>query len=333
MAEGVFSEWQPRYAEHGIATFPVRDKVPCVSNYLKMGIPASKQLAIKFPAAEGLGLACGKRTGITVLDVDSPDERLLADCLSEFGPSPFIVRSGSGNFQAWYRHSGEKRRVRHDTQRPIDILGGGFVVAPPSRAAKGSYSLVEGSLDDLDRLPPMRRANAATSQIRSPDFPAERIETGKRNEALWRACMVRVRECREVTELMKAAVEMNNAMFYEPLPDAEVLRIVASAWAKELSGQNWFGRGGRVVVEADEVDELVTADPDAFLLLTVLRRYHRPGERFPIANKMHETMGWRRQRLTAARSRLEKLGHIREIRPYTRHSPAEYELRVSRNGQ
>jgi hypothetical protein len=40
-SDGIFAEWQPRYAGHGIPTYPVRiigkDKKPAVSNYLKMG--------------------------------------------------------------------------------------------------------------------------------------------------------------------------------------------------------------------------------------------------------------------------------------------------------
>src|SRR4051812_607452 len=149
---GIFAEWQRRYAELGLATFPVEGKRPTIRGYMKVGLAASQQLAIKFPAAEAFGLACRKNR-ITVLDVDAPDERLLADIMSEVGPSPFVVRSGSGNFQAWYRHNGEPRRIRPDPSRPIDILGDGFVVAPPSLAPNGAYAIIEGSLDSLAHLP------------------------------------------------------------------------------------------------------------------------------------------------------------------------------------
>ena len=327
-SSGLFAEWQPRYAELGFATFPVTEKRPAIRGYLSVGLATSQQLAIKFPKSNSFGLAC-RKSGITVLDVDAPDERLLADALSEFGPSPFIVRSGSGNWQAWYRHNGETRRIRPNPSRPIDILGDGFVVAPPSEAAGGRYIIIEGSLDDLERLPAMRRP--ATTE-RSQVVTSQRIESGTRNKELWRACMRAARDCDEITELMRSAIEMNRAMFYEPLPDDEVLRVIASAWSYELSGSNKFGRAGRVEFDAKEVDELVCSDPDAFLLLTVLRRHHARGEKFLIANAMHETMGWRRQRLTAVRSRLEQRGLIREVSPYTPKRPAVYEFRVSRDG-
>jgi hypothetical protein len=328
---GVFTEWQPRYAEHGIATFPVREKRPAVRGYLKVGLQASHQFAIKFPADDAFGLAC-RRNRITVLDVDTPDEQMLADAMSELGPTPFIVRSGSGNFQAWYRHSGEPRRVRPDPALPIDILGDGYVVAPPSRGAKGSYTIIQGSLDDLASLPAMRNASS-NKRCSSTDLPTSRtnlIESGQRNGELWRACMKAVRECREPGELIRRAVEMNQTMFYEPLPDAEVLKVVASAWIKEVSGENWFGAGGRVIVDANEVDTLLQDDPDAFMLLTKLRRHHwrRP---FVIANAMAEEMpggGWRRQRLAVARRRLEQGGHIEQLRPASKQAgPALYQFK------
>ena len=47
---GVFTEAQPIYARHGIATFPVRpDKQPAVRGYLKVTHPAlSERLATRF---------------------------------------------------------------------------------------------------------------------------------------------------------------------------------------------------------------------------------------------------------------------------------------------
>ena len=323
---GVFAEWQPRYAEFGLATFPVREKRPAIRGYMGLGLAASQKLAIKFPTANSFGLAC-RKSRITVLDVDAPDERLLADMMSELGPSPFIVRSASGNFQAWYRHSGESRKIRPDPDRPIDILGDGFVVAPPSRISSGCYTIVQGSLECLAQLPPLRTTAVRTAARATG---AELIPRGRRNDALWRACMARAVECRSASNLMELAVSLNATMFYEPLPDAEVLRVVASAWAKELAGENWFSRGGRVVVSAAEVDGLLGDDPDAFVLLMILRRYHW-GRPFVIANAMADTMpggGWHRKRLAAARSTLERLSQIEKLRAASKHhGPALYQFK------
>jgi hypothetical protein len=323
---GAFAEWQPSYAELELATFPVNGKQPAVRGYIKLGLAASKQLAIKFPTANAFGLAC-RKSNIAVLDIDAPDERLLADMMSEVGPSPFVVRSGSGNFQAWYRHSGERRRVRPNPDRPVDILGDGFVVAPPSRGSKGTYTIIQGTLDCLANLPEMRRPAAPPAIINGP---IDLVPLGCRNDSLWRECMARARDCRTISDLMEVAVILNRTVLYEPLSDEEVIRIVASAWAKELAGENWFGRGGQVIVSAAEVDELLRQDPDAFVLLTVLRRHHW-GRSFAIANAMADTMpggGWRRQRFASARRNLEAWGLIEQLRAASKHQgPAVYKLK------
>jgi hypothetical protein len=79
-ARGIFSEAQPMYAAHGIATFPLgSDKMPEVANFQRMGLPASTKLATRFAGSPALGFMCGRRNGVTVLDVDTTNERVLTD--------------------------------------------------------------------------------------------------------------------------------------------------------------------------------------------------------------------------------------------------------------
>lgn len=348
---GVFAEWQPVYAEHGIATFPVsivgKDKRPAVKGYLKLGSKVSGQLPIKFPEHDAIGLAC-RRNRITVLDVDTPDERVLADGLAKHGPTPFIVRSGSGNFQAWYRRNGESRRIRPDPRVPVDVLGDGYVVAPPSRGSRGVYEIIAGKLDDLDCLPAMRplpvvapipliNDNVPGAVSTSVDIPPpaglSKTREGNRNDTLWRHCMITARHCGNIEELMGAAMQHNRDEFYPALPAEEVLKVVASAWGYEVEGKNWFGYGPRVVFAADEVDNLMDDNPDAFILLTKLRRHHW-GRDFVIANAMAEEMpdgGWRRHRFASARQYLLDKGVIEEVRPASRqHGPAVYRFKGGR---
>jgi hypothetical protein len=127
-----YQNWQADYAAHGVATFPVdADKRPMVSRYRKFGLVGSTRVASKFANAPAIGFMCGRRSGVTVLDVDTTDDRILADAVNRHGKTPIVARSGSGHFQAWYRHGGERRLIRPRPGVPIDILGGGFVVAPP----------------------------------------------------------------------------------------------------------------------------------------------------------------------------------------------------------
>jgi hypothetical protein len=317
---GLFAEWQPQYAAHDIATFPVRDKRPAVKGYLKIGNKVSEQLALKFANDNAFGFAC-KRSRITVLDVDAPDERLLADALARHGPTPIVIQSGSGNHQAWYRNNGEGRHVRPDPSLPIDILGDGFVVAPPSMGSKGQYRFIQGKLDDLDGLPILRgtislpNKKQNTLSLLSPSSIGSTLHKvdGLRNQTLWRECMKMARGCRGIEQLMEKAMGCNIEC-YEPLPADEVLKIVASAWGYEVKGSNWFGHGARVVFHADEVDNLAAADPDAFALLTILRRHHWDRDFF-MAKPFAKSLGWTLPRYKAARNALVERGFIKCVHP------------------
>ncbi len=108
-----FARWQPEYAAHGIALYPMRDKRPAIRGYAKIGLGRSRALARQFPDADAFGFVAGKRSGVTVLDVDTSDETVLADALDRHGKTPLIVRSGGhGHWQAWYKWNGERRRIR-----------------------------------------------------------------------------------------------------------------------------------------------------------------------------------------------------------------------------
>ena len=115
---GIFSRWQPRYAEHGIATVPVDPETKIARmQWQKVGLPASAKMAQqpRYAAYNGIGFACGKRNRITVLDIDSTDERLLSEALARHGDTPIVERTASGKFHAFYRHNEESRSCRQAT--------------------------------------------------------------------------------------------------------------------------------------------------------------------------------------------------------------------------
>ena len=58
---GIFAEWQPQYAEVAVASFPVIDKRPAIKNYLRIGLPYSRELATKFADASAFGIPLSRR--------------------------------------------------------------------------------------------------------------------------------------------------------------------------------------------------------------------------------------------------------------------------------
>jgi hypothetical protein len=320
--------WQPQYAARRIATFPVRVsdgvKKPAIRGWQHIGLPASAKLAERFAAVDAFGFCPGRRSGLTILDVDTNDERVLAYALVRHGPTPIVVRSGSGNHQAWYRHNGEQRLIRPEPDTPIDILGSGFVVAPPSRGIKWHYQFIRGGLDDLDDLPHLRglsaNVNGQTRTAAPPD--TERIREGVRNTDLWNHCMKTARHCDDLDALLDVA-RTRNAAFSPPLSDDEIVKVATSAWGYTVRGENGFGRPG-VFFDANVADRFIRTDQDAFILLAFLRANNKPDRVFMVANGLANALGWTEKRVARTRSRLLEGKFIERVSPARQHRPARY---------
>jgi Primase C terminal 1 (PriCT-1)/Bifunctional DNA primase/polymerase, N-terminal len=309
---GVFPQWQPRYAALGIATFPVEitphTKKPAIGNYDRVGLRGSAKLATatRFAGYDALGFMAGPRSGITVVDMDDIDPKILEDGERLFGPSPLVWQTGGGKFAAAYRFNGETRRIRPIRGLPIDILGGGVVVAPPSKGAKRGYEIIRGSLDDLLRLPTAQIP--ATAPERSPPSG---LESGRRNISLFKHCLRCAPSCDDFETLLDVARTFNME-FMEPLPDAEFIKTAKSAWRYEVTGRNWAGRKARASTDREEILAM-SHDPAAAMLLMLLRVSHPlPDDRFAIDQiKTAELLCWDRKTL---RTKIESLIACRRLK-------------------
>jgi len=324
-----FSEWQPIYAERGITLIPCSpNKAPLVKNPQKFGRKASREIADEFSNASAFGYYCGKRNGITVLDVDTTDERVLSDAMYRHGQTPIVVRTGSGKFHALYRHNNERRSIRAWDGHPIDLLGAGLAIAPPSLVAskhsqtKGQYQIIQGHLDDLDRLPIMRELEDRLYVGRANGPRPQRQGEG-RNNHLWRRAMREAHHVDDYEQLLDR-VETLNQEFVEPMQQAEVTKIAKSAWGITERGDNRFGRhGGYAPLELAQ--SLAPVNPDALALYITLRAHNGPDSVFPIANAMADStigLGWRR--FAVARKAIIEQGLVIQVTPQTRHKPAFY---------
>lgn len=332
---GLFPRSQPAWAAHGIATFPVHAdlKRPAVKHYEKLGLPASAQLAAKrsFANIDGIGFMAGPRSRKTLLDIDVPDERLLADSLDRHGRTPFIVRTASGKFHLYFKHAGERRRIRPWPDRPIDLLGGGYVVAPPTLVTgKGSYEIIEGRLDDLDRLPVMRNLDLHQEPVlrQEPTIDTsafgEMVEHDGRNGALFDVVLRAARSVHRGGGTHRQLLEIarqHNLEFKQPIrEDSEVQTIVDSAWKITVEGRNRTGQHGAYLPYRD-VALLIGTDNDALVLLNWLKASEGPEALFWVANGLAPLVGMSRLRLAAARDRLIELGYIRMVRkPWPKHA-------------
>jgi hypothetical protein len=310
-----FSDWQPRYAKHKVPLFPVEitpdRKKPKVRGYLYTSMASSAQFALAFPDAQAFGFPCGARSGLTIVDMDSSDDGILDEGEKLFGASPLIWRTGGGKFAAAYRYNGEARRIRPIPTLPIDLLGGGYAVAPPSLGTVGRYEIIKGDLSDLDRLP-MIQGPPHLASPRSCPRPRSVIPQGQRNDTLFRYALQQARHVDDEATLLDVVRTQNDAACEDLLPDAEIVKLVASAWRYQKQGRNFSAGGGSVVgTTFDEIDTLAQAHPDAFALLVILRRYHFQHDRFALANAMAgEKLKWTIRRFRTARDALVEAGLI-----------------------
>jgi hypothetical protein len=282
-----FALWQPIYAEHRIATFPLHaNKMPMIRSYQKVGLRGSGQLAFKFASADAFAFMCGPRSRITVLDVDTSNERVLADALDRHSRTPVVVRTASGKWHAYYRHAGERRRIRPFHGLPIDILGaGGFAVAVPSEIASGSYQFTDGSLDDLDRLPTMR---AVTNADRPPTTarpdsasPLRGLrEHDGRNRALFLAIAPVANDIHAAgggrDALLDVALSYNQEAT-EPMSPEETTKIVDSVWRMTITGRNHVGQHAFVMSQREAISLIEHGDQDALCAPTTVRSRRHSG--------------------------------------------------------
>ena len=332
---GVFARHAMSYFSAGLPCFPVdpRRKRPAVTGWQK---PNRRKIAAwmaRCGDADGLGVAMGAPSRLVEVDVDTAGDAPLAEALERFGDSPVTIRTASGKSKIWYRHAGEPRMIRPIPGLAVDVLGGGFTVAPPSwRDDLGAaYRFLTGGLADLDRLPTIR-PGALDASTRG----AAGVHTGERNNRLFRYAMAQARFCDDLGALEDVCTTWAAAM-PDPLSLTEVRAVAASAWRYEASGRNFIGMSRPQVGEIDMAMDALKAAPDAFYLLALFRRYHANRGAFaiaPAAMSAAQNPPWHRTRIARARDMLIERGFLDVLSDPERgkHRAGSYRLKMPESG-
>ncbi|SFD67398.1 bifunctional DNA primase/polymerase [Roseivivax sediminis] len=315
---GVFAQHVADFAERGLAAFPVdtRAKRPAVKGWQQASAVKSRAWARspKLAAADGVGLLMGKPSGVVEVDVDAAGEAWLAVAVDRFGETPIKIRTASGKSKLWYRHNGEGRHIRPFPDEPIDILGNGFTIAPPSRREDlgTCYAFVTGGLDDVANLPTMPPTERQTDTQRLTGSAAN----GARNVSLWRWCMTEARHCEDVEALSAAAAAWNGALI-APLSAREVEQCARSAWKYEAAGRNFIGLKKPQLTNGDRIMDGLIDHPEAYALYLLFQRWHGNRNSFAIAPTAMSSAGsppWPRRRIESARDILLERGFLAEVR-------------------
>ena len=205
---------------------------------------------------------------------------------------------------------------------PVDVLGNGFVVVPPSRGPKGEYRFIQGTLDDIERLPIIQHTavDNETAPCGSPE--------GQRNNQLFRHCMRSAARASSLDEVLDAGRSFN-ADCQPQLEETEVINTAQSAWNYTVQGTNRFGQHGAWLAAEEILRMLATANHDALILLAFLRAHNGPWAKFMCTNTLADvwlgSSPFRRRPRPLARAGLRPL--CSERRPRARR-PLQMGLRA-----
>jgi hypothetical protein len=284
--------------------------------------PAAMALAAKPRfAAANLGFMCGSHNRLTVVDIDSPEDAELQHALETYGESPIIVSTPSGGRHVYYAHNDEPRRVRLDERHPIDMLGGGLCVAPPSTRPSGaSYAWLRGGLADIanGNLPQIR-SGAVRDNPRVNPLAGPRVQKGERNAQLFRYCRQIVGYCDDLDQLIDASRTWADSKCAEPLREAEIVATANSVWKY---------RGGRKRVMQNIIEgplyQRLIADVEVWALYAYLATENGPAAQFMVADGLALARNWPRRMVPRARRALLGMGAIKCVRYPRKGVPALY---------
>jgi hypothetical protein len=324
MTMAAFTAAAESWAAAGIVPLPIAPdgKRPMVKQPDSFGRSSALALAAKPRFAHAnLGFMCGSHNRLTVVDIDSPADAELQHALETYGESPVIVSTPSGGHHVYYAHNDEPRKVRLDDRHPIDMLGGGLCVAPPSvRSSGASYAWLRGSLADIanGNLPKIRSAVQKTRDIERLPVGTS-VPIGQRNAELFRYCRQIVGYCDDLDALIDAARTWSDGKCAEPLPEAEIVRTANSVFKFQ---------GGRKqvmqhIVESPLYQQLI-ANVEVWALFSYLATENGPNSQFMVADGLGPARGWPRRFVPERRKALLDMGAIKCVRHPRKGVPALY---------
>lgn len=185
-----------------------------------------------------IGIACGARSGLVVIDIDPrhAGDDALAALEREHGPLPHTVESltGGGGRHLFFAHPGGTVRTC-DIAPGVEIRAdGAYIVAPPSLHASGRTYAWELSShpDDVAPAPVPEWVVALMASVENPvavtAAEPEKIRDGTRNKTL--SSLAGAMRRRGMTEeaMLAALLEDNRRRCEPPLPEKVVRKIAAS---------------------------------------------------------------------------------------------------------
>src|SRR5215212_6953094 len=230
-----------RIARKGVPVFPAKgDKSPNTLHGHKDATTDPDKVTALFrrPGSELVAVPTGARSGFFVLDIDRVSA--IAE-LPGVLPRTLTARTRSGGLHMYFKHAPGVRNSAGVIAEDVDVRGeGGFVISWPSPG----YRWVDRSeiaeapqwLLELIREKPnkKRKPQSGGGPVLIGDdlLDGDLIREGTRNDSLTSICG-RLHDGRDLADLERALLEVNEHRCSPSLPEDEVLKIARSIYQRE----------------------------------------------------------------------------------------------------
>tara|TARA_R100001086_G_scaffold119382_1_gene61352 strand:- start:8201 stop:10165 length:1965 start_codon:yes stop_codon:yes gene_type:complete len=183
----------------------------------------------EFPDAN-IGIATGKNSNLTVLDLD--DKAAITN-LKDLGykiPNTYIVKTKRG-YHVYYQYDETIQQSQGRVDKCDIRNDGGYVVAAGSTIDDFEYT-IHGQAKDLlvCDLPEIFKKSAQPVDKDWVNSTGKKVPEGRRNDALFRyACLQRTNKNLSETDIAALVNKYNQEHLVPPLPTNEVIAIIQSA--------------------------------------------------------------------------------------------------------
>lgn len=177
-------EYLKEYIDYGFSVFPIMEnKVPAVPwtefqskkmNYTEFS-DVTKSCTLNGKKVSGIGVATGKISNITVIDIDG-DNNPFGDINTP------TARTGGGGIHYYFKYT-DRLHTTSNKSLKIDVRNdGGYAVLPPSQSTKGLYTWIKDLTVPLMEVPEIF-LNSYQKEIIDHKWSFDGMENGGRNNA------------------------------------------------------------------------------------------------------------------------------------------------------
>ena len=244
--------------KNGFYIFPQAGKVSCIKDWINAASKDTGRITqwfhIEFKG-KNIGLVCGKKSGVIVLDVDvkhdQPGKESLQKLQEKIGALPETLVHGtpSGGYHYFFKYP-KNKEIKTIPKLPdypgLEILSDKHALTlPPSRIDGNEYkvlndkpiaSLPENLLLYLESIsPPASEKNNADTDEEPEELKnlfhtidRKTIAEGERNKTLCSIAGFLRSKGYEKEQLLSKLLEINNKKCIPPLPENEIVSIAES---------------------------------------------------------------------------------------------------------